>query len=80
MVVNDNSVLTIRNVVPDDEDVYVCQAENSVGSAQAFANVQIHCKLLPRLLSLLSPIFTVEPQNGEKPLQRERVRHSLQQE
>jgi len=44
VVVNDNSVLTVRNVVPDDEDVYVCQAENSVGSVQAFANVQIHCK------------------------------------
>ena len=46
VVVNDNSVLSVRNVVPDDEDVYVCQAENSVGSVQAFANVQIHCKQL----------------------------------
>jgi hypothetical protein len=44
VLVTDNSVLTVRNVVPDDEDVYVCQAENSVGSVQAVANVQIHCE------------------------------------
>ena len=43
-VVSDNSVLTVRNVIPDDEDVYVCQGENSVGSMQALSNVQIHCK------------------------------------
>jgi roundabout axon guidance receptor 2 len=45
VLVSDNSVLTVRNVIPDDEDVYVCQAENNVGSVQALANVQIHCKL-----------------------------------
>ena len=45
VVVSDNSVLTVRNVIPDDEDVYVCQADNQVGSIQALANVQIHCKL-----------------------------------
>jgi hypothetical protein len=43
-VVSDNSVLTVRNVIPDDEDIYVCQGENSVGSMQALSNVQIHCK------------------------------------
>ncbi len=33
VVVTDNSVLSVRNVVPDDEDVYVCQVQNRLFSS-----------------------------------------------
>jgi len=45
IVVTENSLLTIQNVIPDDEDEYICQAENQVGSVQASAMVRIQCKL-----------------------------------
>lgn len=50
-LVQDNSLLTIRNVNPDDQDVYVCQADNPAGSIEVSANVQVHSP----------PIFLVEP-------------------
>ena len=43
-LVKDNSVLSLRNVIPEDQDTYVCRADNPAGSAQVKASVQVHCK------------------------------------
>ena len=40
----ENSVLNIRNVSPEDQDVYICRADNPAGSVEARALVQVHCK------------------------------------
>ena len=43
-IVKDNSILTIRHANPDDQDVYVCTAENQAGTAAAIAKVRVNCK------------------------------------
>ena len=43
-LVLDSKVLTIRHANPDDQDTYVCTAENPAGSLQARAHVQVNCK------------------------------------
>ena len=43
-LVKENSVLNLRNVIPEDQDVYVCRADNPAGSVQVKASVQVHCK------------------------------------
>lgn len=43
-VVKDNTVLTVRNVNPDDQDIYICRADNPAGSVQVTASVEVHCK------------------------------------
>ena len=43
-LVLDSKVLTIRHANPDDQDTYVCTAENPAGSLQATAHVQVNCK------------------------------------
>ena len=43
-IVKENSVLNLRNVIPEDQDIYVCRADNPAGSVQVKASVQVHCK------------------------------------
>ena len=40
----DNNVLIIRHANPEDQDVYVCTAENSAGAVHTSAKVQVNCK------------------------------------
>lgn len=41
---DDQSVLTVKDVRPEDQDEYICVAENRAGSVKASANVQVHCE------------------------------------
>ena len=43
-LVKDNSVLTILHANPDDQDMYVCTAENQAGTVTAVAKVRVNCK------------------------------------
>ena len=43
-LLRDNSVLTLKNVVPDDQDIYICRADNPAGSIEVKASIQVHCK------------------------------------
>jgi roundabout, axon guidance receptor 2 len=43
----DNKSLRIINVIAQDEGLYVCNAENDVGSEKAKASLTVHCKYLP---------------------------------
>ena len=43
-LVLDSKVLTIRHANPDDQDTYVCNADNPAGSVKASAHVQVNCK------------------------------------
>ena len=40
----DNNVLMIRHANPEDQDVYICTAENSAGAVHTSAKVQVNCK------------------------------------
>lgn len=40
----DNKSLRIINVMAQDEGLYVCNAENDVGSEKAKASLTVHCK------------------------------------
>ena len=51
-MVMDNNVLTIRHANPDDQDAYICTAENPAGSVQAIAQVQVNCKYRPDSISI----------------------------
>ena len=42
----DNNVLIIRHANPEDQDIYVCTAENSAGAVHTSAKVQVNCKYL----------------------------------
>ena len=42
----DNNVLMIRHANPEDQDVYICTAENSAGAVHTSAKVQVNCKYL----------------------------------
>ena len=39
-------MLIIRHANPEDQDVYICSAENSAGAVHASAQVQVNCKYL----------------------------------
>lgn len=41
----DSQSLHITNVVPQDEGIYICAAENVVGSISAKASLEVHSKL-----------------------------------
>ena len=43
-LIKENSILNIRNVSPDDQDVYICHADNPAGSVEVTAVVQVHCE------------------------------------
>lgn len=36
--------LVIKNVVPSDEGIYVCEAQNSVGQITSKANLVVNCE------------------------------------
>jgi hypothetical protein len=38
------SVLVVKDARPEDDDEYICIAENRAGAAKASAKVQVHCK------------------------------------
>ncbi len=38
------SVLIVKDAGPEDDDEYICIAENRAGAAKAAAKVQVHCK------------------------------------
>ena len=40
----EDRTLRIHSAHPDDADVYVCEADNPVGTVFASAKVTIHCK------------------------------------
>lgn len=44
----DNKSLRIINVIAQDEGLYVCNAENDVGSEKAKASLTVHCKYIDR--------------------------------
>ena len=45
-LIKENSILNIRNVSPEDQDVYICRADNPAGSVEVNALVQVHCKYI----------------------------------
>ena len=45
-IVRENSVLNLRNVSPDDQDTYICRADNPAGSVEVKASLQVHCKFI----------------------------------
>lgn len=42
----DDKSLRIENVTPEDEGLYICDAENLVGTISARASLTVHCKYL----------------------------------
>ena len=38
------TVLIVKDASPEDDDEYICLAENRAGAAKASAKVQVHCK------------------------------------
>ena len=50
-LIKENSILNIRNVSPEDQDVYICRADNPAGSVEVNALVQVHCKYILYLKS-----------------------------
>ena len=46
-------MLIVKDASPEDDDEYICLAENRAGAAKASAKVQVHCKstvLIPSVL------------------------------
>ena len=54
-IVRENSVLNLRNVSPDDQDTYICRADNPAGSVEVKASLQVHCNYI--LMTLVAPFF-----------------------
>lgn len=42
----DDKSLRIEHVTPEDEGLYICDAENLVGTISARASLTVHCKFL----------------------------------
>lgn len=40
----DDRSLSIEHVTPEDEGIYICDADNSVGSVSVRASVTVHCE------------------------------------
>ena len=53
-IVRENSVLNLRNVSPDDQDTYICRADNPAGSVEVKATLQVHCKFIHFLMTLVA--------------------------
>ena len=43
-IVDGDKSLVIKNVVPSDEGVYVCEAQNSVGQITSKAQLVVNCE------------------------------------
>ena len=57
-IVRENSVLNLRNVSPDDQDTYICRADNPAGSVEVKASLQVHCNyILMTLVAALSSLW-----------------------
>lgn len=41
---DDGKSLIIKNVIPDDEGIYICEANNNVGQISAKAQLVVNCK------------------------------------
>ena len=46
---NLQTVLIVKDASPEDDDEYICIAENRAGAAKASAKVQVHCKFISLL-------------------------------
>lgn len=55
----DNKSLRIINVIAQDEGLYVCNAENDVGSEKAKASLTVHCKYINHNFILMSYRFNL---------------------
>lgn len=43
-ILEEDKSLVIKNVVPSDEGIYICEAHNSVGQISARAQLGVNCK------------------------------------
>ena len=55
----DNNVLIIRHANPEDQDVYICTAENSAGAVHTSAQVQVNCKYHNTIKQILIEIDNI---------------------
>lgn len=46
-IMEDDKSLIIKNVVPSDEGIYICEAHNSIGQISAKAQLGVNCKYNP---------------------------------
>lgn len=44
LIKDDDKSLIIKNVVPADEGIYICDAHNGVGQISAKAQLVVNCK------------------------------------
>lgn len=44
VIKDDDKSLVIKNVVPADEGIYICDAHNGVGQISAKAQLVVNCK------------------------------------
>lgn len=44
-ILEEDKSLIIKNVLPSDEGIYICEAHNSVGQISARAQLGVNCKL-----------------------------------
>lgn len=44
VIKDDDKSLIIKNVVPSDEGIYICDAHNGVGQISAKAQLVVNCK------------------------------------
>lgn len=45
VIKDDDKSLIIKNVIPADEGIYICDAQNGVGQISAKAQLVVNCKL-----------------------------------
>lgn len=43
-ILEDDKSLVLKNVVPKDEGIYICEAHNTVGQITAKAQLVVNCK------------------------------------
>lgn len=44
--------LRVEQTVPDDEGIYICDAENDVGTVSARASLTVHCEYRQRVVTI----------------------------
>lgn len=62
--IQDDKSLRIEHVVPGDEGLYICEAENVVGTISARASLLVHCKFMN--CALFSSFSLVRTKNEVK--------------
>jgi hypothetical protein len=56
-IVDGDKSLVIKNVVPSDEGIYVCEAQNSVGQITSKAQLVVNCEYHNDCLFVLFVVF-----------------------